>query len=197
MGVIKIAKTELTIELEKKLWEATYKQGVFGCFEVTIGWFGNERVDYMTYDTNGIWRCYEIKVSKADFHSKAKKTFVGHFNYYVMPKELYDEVKDEIPNHIGVHTGDYSIKKAKKQELTMDEQILKNSLIRSLCRENEKFIKTGDNDYINRLKTQITRSNKQSSDNHNRYLKLSNAIYEICDKYNLNYEEVRQLVRDT
>jgi hypothetical protein len=27
--------------------------GVFGCFEVTIGFHGRERVDYMTLDTKG------------------------------------------------------------------------------------------------------------------------------------------------
>ncbi len=85
-----IAKTELTLTLEREIWRATNKQGVFGCFEVTIGWFGNERVDYLTYDTKGTWRCYEIKISKTDFRSKAKNTFIGHYNYYVMPQELYE-----------------------------------------------------------------------------------------------------------
>src|SRR5690606_41305998 len=102
--------------------------GVFGCFEVTIGWWGKERVDYITYDTKGIWRCYEIKVSKSDFYSKAKKTFVGHFNYYVMPDDLYEQVKDDIPNHIGVHNGFRVIKNPKKQKLKVNEQVLKDSL---------------------------------------------------------------------
>ncbi|MDF9763840.1 hypothetical protein OKW24_005736, partial [Peribacillus simplex] len=127
-----MAKTELTIQLERQIYSATKKQGIFGCFEVTIGWSGNERVDYMTYDTKGIWRCYEIKVSVSDFRSKAKNTFCGHFNYYVMTKELYEKVKDEIPSHIGVYLGNYSVKKAKRQELIVDEQELKDSLIRSL-----------------------------------------------------------------
>ena len=109
-----MAKTDLTIDLEREIWEATRKQGVFGCFEVTIGWFGKERVDYLTYDTKGIWRCYEIKVSKSDFQSLAKNTFVGHFNYYVMPKELYDQVKDEIQKHIGVYINGGCVKKAKQ-----------------------------------------------------------------------------------
>lgn len=93
-----MAKTDLTIKLEKDIYAATNKLGVFGCFEVTIGFYGKERVDYMTYDTKGIWRCYEIKVSKSDFHSKAKKTFIGHFNYYVMPRALYEEVRETIRN---------------------------------------------------------------------------------------------------
>jgi len=43
-----MSKTKLTKILEKELWRATRKLGTFGCFDVTIGWFGKERVDYMT-----------------------------------------------------------------------------------------------------------------------------------------------------
>lgn len=46
--------------------------------------------------------CYEIKISKADFKSKHGHNFVGNANYYVMPKALYEEVKDQIPDDIGV-----------------------------------------------------------------------------------------------
>lgn len=46
--------------------------------------------------------CYEIKISKADFKSKHGHNFVGNANYYVMPKALYEEVKDLIPEDIGV-----------------------------------------------------------------------------------------------
>lgn len=196
-----MAKTELTKQLEKQIWEETHKQGVFGCFEVTIGWFGHERVDYMTMDTKNIWRCYEIKVSKSDFHSNAKHTFIGHYNYYVMPAELYEEIKEEIPQHIGVYINEnksylYLIKRPKKQKLNLDEQILKNSMIRSLSRENEKFIKTGDNEYLNRLKNQINKLEKESRENSNNVIRYSNAIYEICSKYNLSYKEVKELIRD-
>jgi len=134
----------LTIKLEREIWRATHKQGVFGCFEVTIGWFGHERVDYMTYDTKGIWRCFEIKVSKSDFYSKSKHTFVGNFNYFVMPKELFEQVKRDIPNHVGVYIDGVSCKNAKKQELDIDEQVLKNSMIRSLCREFDKQFRSGN-----------------------------------------------------
>lgn len=157
-----MAKTDLTIDLEREIWEATRKQGVFGCFEVTIGWFGKERVDYLTYDTKGIWRCYEIKVSKSDFQSLAKNTFVGHFNYYVMPKELYDQVKDEIQKHIGVYINGGCVKKAKKQELAIDEQVLKNSMIRSLYREAEKIIKSENPNVIDLLRRQIQRARKEA-----------------------------------
>ena len=108
-------KTAETVALEKSIRRATRKTGVFGCYEVTIGFCGRERVDYMTYDTKGVFRCYEIKVSKADFHSAAAKSFVGHYNYYVLTRELYDQVKEEIPDWIGVYIGDYCAKKAKRQ----------------------------------------------------------------------------------
>jgi hypothetical protein len=193
--VRKIGKTELTKQLEKKIWDETNKLGIFGCFEVTIGWAGDERVDYMTYDTKGIWRCYEIKVSKADFHSKAKKTFIGNYNYYVMPKELYEEVKEEIPRHIGVYCENWLVKRPKKQPLGVDEQVLKDSMIRSLSRENEKFIKTCDTSLVNRLKNKIDNLEKEKQE-HQRYKnKMYYAITDICSKYNLKYEEVRELVR--
>ncbi len=175
-----MAKTETTIQLERDIWSATHKQGVFGCYEVTIGWFGKERVDYITYDTKGIWRCFEIKVSKSDFNSKAHNTFIGHFNYYVMTKELYEQVKDEIPSHIGIYTGATLIKRAKKQELKIDEQILKNSLIRSLYREVEKQIKSGNPLLIQ----QVTRSRdyyKREYEKMNQ--KYWNLLREIQDKY--------------
>lgn len=194
--MIKIAKTELTLQLEKDIWQETNKMGNFGAFEVTIGWWGKERVDFMVYNTKGEFRCYEIKVSKADFHSKAKKTFIGHYNYYVMPKELYEEVKEEIPKHIGVYCGRYLVKKPKRQELKVDEKTLLNSMIRSLSRENDKFIKTGDTGYINRLKTRITHLEKESMQNYKDKVKYSNAIYLICDKYKLDHKEVRELIRN-
>lgn len=64
-----------------------------------------------------------------------------------MPRELYYEVQQDIPEEIGVLVENlingkiyaYSplrcVKKSKKQELKVDKDILKNSLIRSLYRE--------------------------------------------------------------
>lgn len=191
-----IAKTDLTKELEKRLWRATNKLGTFGCFEVTIGIGGIERVDYLTYDTKGIWRCYEIKVSKEDFYSKAAKTFVGHYNYYVMPATLYEIVKHDIPKHIGVHDGSGCIKPAMKQELTVDEQVLKDSMIRSLFREYEKFIKTCDPDYINKANRKIARLEAEARSCRNEVNDYRQAIFLICEKYSLNYAEVRKYIRE-
>jgi hypothetical protein len=171
-----MAETQLTKNLKKSIWFATKKMGVFGCFEVTIGFNGKERVDYMTLDTKGTWRCYEIKISKSDFHSKSKNTFIGHYNYYVMPKELYDEVKNEIPNHIGVFIGNehygFCTKNAKKQMLGESEDVLKISMIRSMNRDVEKNIKSGDKNIISRYKRKIEDLQSEIMRNHESYNKL-------------------------
>lgn len=180
-----IAKTELTTQLERQIYSATKKQGTFGCFEVTIGWFGYERVDYITYDTKGIWRCYEVKVSVADFRSKSKKTFCGHYNYYVMTKELYEKVKDEIPSHIGVYFGNNCFKRAKKQELLVDELILKNSLIRSLSREADKLYKSADPIKMNTMQRQINYERKEKERYRIEYQVLHRTVRE---KYGRNWD---------
>lgn len=143
-------KTKETLEFEEYLKKYTHKQGIFCCPEVTIGWWGKERVDYLTYDTNDIFKCYEVKVTKNDFYSKCHNTFIGNYNYYVMPRKLFEEIKQDIPREIGVlvenkigneiyrHSPLRSVKQAIKQELKVDKEILKNSLIRSLYRESIK-----------------------------------------------------------
>lgn len=152
-----IAKTDTTFQLEKAIIRETSKLGTFGCLEVTIGFGGNERVDYMTVDTKGVWRCYEIKCSVSDFRSKAKKTFVGHYNYFVMTSDVYEKVKDEVPSHIGVYIMGRLVKRPKRQELAVDESVLKWSMIRSLCRESDKYRKAKNKDYVERLEGENSR----------------------------------------
>lgn len=155
------------------------------CFEVTIGWYGKERVDCLSYDTNGTWRCYEIKVSKSDFHSKAKKTFVGNYNYFVMPNELYQEVKDEIPCNIGIYVDGKLIKKATKQELSVDEQILKDSMIRSLYRESEKILKSDEPTIIEDLQRQLNYEKKQYRNYYDMYWDL---LRKVQDMYGYDWD---------
>lgn len=183
-----MSKTKETIQFEKYLRRYTGKQGIFGCPEVTIGWFGNERVDFLTYDTNNCFKCYEIKVTKSDFYSKCHNTFVGNYNYYVMPRELYHEVKQDIPEEIGVlvenKIGDKiyeysplrSIKKAIKQELKVDKDILKNSLIRSLCREAEIAHKES-------LKAKIKHYEMVEKNKNQEIKKLKYALYDMVNQF--------------
>lgn len=188
----KTIKTEETERLERSIRSATHKMGVYGCFEVTIGFSGSERVDYITYDTKGVWRCYEIKVSKADFHSKAAKSFIGNYNYYVMPGSLYDAIKDEIPAHIGVYVGGECVKKAMKQPLSVDEAILKDSMIRSLYRDSDKLHKTGNEHLLDRLNTEIRNLRSRETDNQRKYNHLYCAVmdkYGAAEARKLNKEE--------
>ncbi len=174
-------KSSVTEQLEKKIYRNTKKQGVFGCFEVTIGWFGKERVDYLTYDTKGIWRCYEIKSTLTDFRNKnARITFVGHFNYYVMPKELYEQVKDEIPKHVGVYTeSNYCAKKAKKVELGADERVLKDSLIRSLSRDVQKIYDSNNPLKVDELWRRLREAERQVEKYRRKYLDVRSDLYKI------------------
>ena len=69
------------------------------------------RVDYMKFKPKnntvsgiekGDFYCYEVKSCVADFNSKNGHNFIGDFNYYVMQRELYEQIKDKIPYNIGV-----------------------------------------------------------------------------------------------
>ncbi len=56
--------------------------------------------------TNGVPKvlitCFEIKITKSDFKSIHGHNFVGNLNFYVMPKELYPQVEDLVPDGVGV-----------------------------------------------------------------------------------------------
>ena len=69
------------------------------------------RVDYMMFKPinnsvsgieKGDFYVYEIKSSIEDFRSPNGHNMIGDYNYYVMPQEVYDEVKYEIPYWVGV-----------------------------------------------------------------------------------------------
>ena len=191
-----MSKSELTFDIEMKALKQFSKFGVFLCPEVSFErpWIKDkpancsinefnfdpkytqvegkliktEIVDLLESNSRKGWICYEIKISKSDFHSKAIKSFVGHYNYYLMPNDLYEQVKEEIPKEIGVYSYDGKmlnlVKKAKRQELVngIDEQ-LSYGMIRSLARErDEKFEKTKDlslrklKEYIFELGKEIT-----------------------------------------
>jgi len=143
-----------TRQLENDIFRALTKMGTYLCFEVAMpgkyrGANVVERVDLLTYDTKGDWRFYELKITKSDFYSKNKVTFKGHFNYYVLPIELYEKVKNDIPHGVGVYTAqhlnDYDRiivnckKKAKRRELAVNEDKLQFAFMQSLSREHGKY----------------------------------------------------------
>ena len=89
-------KTNTTKILEKLLENHFNNASEFYVFECTYGWVGNEIVDCIMYNCQREVCCYEIKQSVQDFHSKNKLSFFGNKNYFVMPYELYEKVKEEI-----------------------------------------------------------------------------------------------------
>ena len=151
-----MGKTELTRDIEDALYLYSLDKG-----EIVVEEVGMPDdlgiVDTLAlradYAGNHEWRCYEIKVSLADFRSKARLTFAGHYNYYVLPRFLYEKVKEEIPPHLGVllyiplekpaeeevAKGTLTIvKKASRQELLLDDTRLMHAFLHSLFREVKK-----------------------------------------------------------
>ena len=154
-------KTKLTKNLESTLYQYCLEQGSYVVEEVSMP-DKKGIVDTLSYQqlTDGKieWRCYELKVTKADFHSKAKLSFIGNYNYFVLPQKLFEEVQDEIPAHIGVliyrafdkkaienspqtlrAPGFLTVaKKAQYQDLQVDETKLTSHFVASLFREVDK-----------------------------------------------------------
>ena len=96
-------KTQTTKDLEKLLEKHFNSRNDFYVFECTLGWYGKEIVDCVMYNCQREVNCFEIKQSVQDFHSKNKLSFFGNKNYFVMPYELYEKVKNEIPYEIGCY----------------------------------------------------------------------------------------------
>ena len=131
----------------------TWEKRSFGCPEVTIGWFGKKRVDFMETSTRGFITCYEIKVTKSDFHSKHGHNFEGNYNYYVLTKALWKEVEAEIPDEIGVYilSGKElkKVKPCKKQYRTSGEMSkMRMFLLRSMAREVKKSWASADKETL-------------------------------------------------
>lgn len=184
-------KTQETLEIEKKLYANTVQRGVYGAFEVT---FGRERVDYITVDRKGIWRAYEVKVSKADFHSRAAKSFVGNYNYYVMPEWLYEEIKEEIPTHIGVTNGKMCLKKPKRVPLSLPVETLYINLVCALNREADKYYNNQDEDLIAKYKRVIDRLHKDIDRHYRNMCGWMNKYYALKEKIEIDDPKLLQEV---
>lgn len=98
----------------------------------------------------GDFYCYEVKSSVEDFHSKNGHNFLGDYNYYVMPEEVYAAISHEIPYYVGVlvpenknYRGDWydlkSVKKARRRdrERPVSEMLL--MMFRSTTRERRIY----------------------------------------------------------
>lgn len=135
-------------------------QRIYWAKEVTFDYATSNavRVDYMQFRPKnntvggiekGDFYCYEIKSSVEDFHSRNGHNFIGEYNYYVMPEDVYEEVKAEVPYRVGVYVPEeyygrkrlVSKRKAIKQDRQkpMSEMLL--MMFRSANRDNIKALK--------------------------------------------------------
>lgn len=147
----------ITKDLETRLINHFSKQGQYLTLEMKVPIYdyddwshafdGNERVDVCMI-WKGSWYFFELKVTVADFRSKAKKSFQGNYNYFVMPKEIYEKVKDEIKaKYPGVGCYVYNdtmyelqcVMPAKRQDLKVKEENLKIAFVRSLSCQFLKY----------------------------------------------------------
>lgn len=92
--------------------------------------------------------CFEIKVTVNDFYSKNGHNFVGDLNYYVMLPTVYEVVKDDIPENVGVIVANISKEdnvtfKIKKDSTltTITEEDRNWFLQTALSREHKKYTK--------------------------------------------------------
>lgn len=115
------------------------------------------RVDFMKFvpknnSVSGIEKgdvyCYEVKSSVEDFHSKNGHNFLGDLNYYVMPEDVYERVKEEIPYKVGVYIpggmnyrGEWydlkCVKKAKRQDRKRPVSEILLMMFRSAARDRK------------------------------------------------------------
>ena len=106
--------TKRLSELTEKLINPNNDSRIYWAREVTFDYATSNRirVDYMRFEPlnntisgieKGDFYCYEIKSSVEDFHSKNGHNFIGDYNYYVMPSEVYRKVFAEIPFGVGVY----------------------------------------------------------------------------------------------
>ena len=146
-------KTAETVALEKAIRRATRKTGVFGCYEVTIGFCGRERVDYMTYDTKGVFRCYGVYIG--DYCAKKAKKQDLSGREYKMRR---------------------SVNGRSTEVSTLWVDMLKESMIRSLYRDSDKLIQTEDEQYISRLRSQIDKARTERDRESKKYLRLWKTV---------------------
>lgn len=89
-----------------------------------------------------------------------------------------------MPNHIGVYVGGNLVKRAKKQELSVDEQILKDSMIRSLYRETEKILKSEEPSIVESMQRSINYQKRMYKEYYHKYWDLLNEVH---DKYGTDW----------
>lgn len=160
-----MAKTKLTKDIEVRfidyLYEKKYELAVRECAIGPRKKYGI--VDILSYHGKPVgqgkgkpkireatWKCYEIKVSKQDFYSPSKWTFVGDYNYFVVPETLYDVIKGDIPQGVGCYTYDGTrngfkiAKNARRAKTRISASQLMHDYLVSNNRDARRWVRSSD-----------------------------------------------------
>lgn len=138
-------KSEETYRLEEIITLATWEPSIVGCAEVGLGDEGI--VDYVTMELGKqrTIRCYELKITRSDFLSDAKKSFVGDYNFYVIPTELWGQVMNLIEPGIGCWCIDrdgtvHKMKRATKKACKLNRGETLMRILMALERDHLKYV---------------------------------------------------------
>lgn len=147
-----MTKTTATKRLERNIWEFTHERGhIYGAFEVSVGYLaygggGYERADYVTVGTDGTIRAYELKTSVSDFRSKAKLSWIGHYNYLVTTRRVYEKIDPhEVGWSVGIIVDDGEkgmsvVRKPHKQQRSVGQAAeIVESMMKAAARDAGKF----------------------------------------------------------
>lgn len=154
-----MTKTKMTRRIERTLWRkmVAEKKSTYGAFEVTVGYVGQkvrgyDRADFVTMDTDGTIRAYEIKTSVEDFHSDAKLSWCGKYNYYALSRDVYEQVKDELKSwsKVGIYVYDplgahglgnlTCVRKAKQTTISVGQRVeVVESMLKAASRDAGKL----------------------------------------------------------
>lgn len=148
--------TKFLSEIAEKFINPTNDPRIYWAKEVTFDYATAHaiRVDYMKFKPvsntvsgieKGDFYCYEVKSSVEDFHSKNGHNFIGDFNYYIMPEEVYEAVCSEIPYYVGLYipAGEMwrslkSVKKAKRKNRDRPVAEMLLMMFRSAARDRRQ-----------------------------------------------------------
>lgn len=200
-----MGKRKDTLELEKALERMAKEKRWYGCEEITIGFanngHGNEVCDYILMDSKGTIRCYELKVTKQDLKSHAKKSWYGNYNYLVVTADLLKAVNnwnDYIPEGVGLIVGRPAMRytsvyqkepvkvmeletvlKPKHKNLTTEEQLMiTQSMVRSMMYKIIKYKNANNLETVKELESDIRHLEKRVKEEINR----SSIYYTIIKK---------------
>lgn len=168
-----MVKIVTTKEIESILYNHLWKKGRYIIFEVAVprsiqNRYHRDRLDMCIYDTDGVFRGIEIKRNLQDFHSSASWSWICNYNYFGMPYSLYYQVKDEIPDGIGVWAiyddGKLveCVKKPKYRSLLCTKEDMLCMMLQGLSREYKKYRKLREKEEKSSKKKSSKRSKRKN-----------------------------------